>query len=81
MQKLNFQRRAAARSAELFEMCPPKVPWAFAGAVMRATKVFAKQYHEFDNLGGKPNETTYILIDLRFDFYWDRPERFLGDGG
>jgi hypothetical protein len=32
MQKLNFQRRAAARSAELFEMCPPKVPWAFAGA-------------------------------------------------
>ena len=25
MQKLNFQRRAAARSAELFEMCPPRV--------------------------------------------------------
>jgi hypothetical protein len=31
MQKLNFQRRAAARSAELFEMCPPKVPWTFGG--------------------------------------------------
>ena len=26
--------------------------------------------HEFDNLGGKPNETNDILINLRFDFYW-----------
>ena len=36
MQKLNFQRRAAARSAEPFEMCPPRVfPWSFAGAMVR----------------------------------------------
>jgi hypothetical protein len=40
--------------------------------MMRATE----QYHEFDNLGGKQNETNNILIDLRFDFYWHRPERF-----
>jgi hypothetical protein len=32
MEKLNLQRGAAARSAELLEMCPPRVPWAFAGA-------------------------------------------------
>jgi len=36
---------------------------------------------DFNNLGGKPNETNDILIDLRFDFYWDRRERFLGHGG
>ena len=81
MQKLNFQRRAAARSAEPFEMCPPKgFPWSFAGAMVRHG-VCLRQYHEFDNLGGKPNETNDILIDLRFDFYWHRPERFLGNGG
>ena len=39
MQKLNFQRRAAARCAELLEMCPPKVPWAFAGAMRRTTRL------------------------------------------
>jgi hypothetical protein len=60
---------------------PRRFPWAFAGAMMRATKAFLKQYHDFDDLGGKPNETTNILIDLRFDFYWHGPERFLGDGG
>jgi hypothetical protein len=31
MQKLNFQRRAAARSAEPFEMCPPKVSVGLRG--------------------------------------------------
>src|SRR5262245_53598387 len=31
MQKLNFQRRAAARCAELFEMCPPKVSVGLRG--------------------------------------------------
>jgi hypothetical protein len=31
MQKLNFQRRAAARSAGLFEMCPPKVSVGLRG--------------------------------------------------
>ena len=37
MQKLNFRRRAAARCAELFEICPRRFPRAFAGAMMRAT--------------------------------------------
>ena len=81
MQKLNFRRRAAARSAELFEMCPPKVSVGLRGGDGARHEVFLRQYHEFDNLGGKPNETNDILIDLRFDFYWHRPERFLGDGG
>jgi hypothetical protein len=31
MQKLNFQRRAAASCAELFEMCPPKVSVGLRG--------------------------------------------------
>ena len=31
MQKLNFQRRTAARSAELFEMCPPRVSVGLRG--------------------------------------------------
>ena len=32
MEKLDLQRRAAARSAQLLEMCPPRVSVAFAGA-------------------------------------------------
>ena len=31
MQKLSFQRRAAARSAELFEVCLPKVSVGLRG--------------------------------------------------
>jgi hypothetical protein len=31
MQKLNFRRRAAAKCAGLFEMCPPKVSAGLRG--------------------------------------------------
>ena len=31
MEKLNFQRRAAAICAEVFEMCPPKVSVGLRG--------------------------------------------------
>jgi hypothetical protein len=82
MQKLNFQRRAAARSAEPFEMCPPRVfRGPSRGLMVPAHGVCLRQYHEFDNLGGKPNETNDTLIDLRFGFCWHRPECFLGNGG
>jgi hypothetical protein len=81
MQKLNFQRTTAARSAELFEMCPPKVSAGLRGGYDTRHKLILRQYHLFDNLGGKPNETNHILIDLRFDSNRHRPERFLGDGG
>jgi hypothetical protein len=36
---------------------------------------------DFNNLGGKPNETNDTLIDLFVNFYWHRPEHFLGNGG
>ena len=63
MQKLDFQRRPAAKSAELFEMCPPKVSVGLRGGNGARHEVCLRQYHEFDNLGGKPNETiTFSLI-------------------
>ena len=80
MQKLNFQRRAAARCAELFEMCPPEVSVGLRGGDDARHELFLRQYHIFNNLGGKPNETNDTLIDLRFDFYLHRPERFFGKG-
>jgi len=36
---------------------------------------------DFNNLGGKSNETSNFRINLRFDFYRHRPEHFLGDCG
>jgi hypothetical protein len=66
MQKLNFQRRAAARSAELFEMCPPRVCRGPSRGYDARHEIILETYHEFDNLGGKPNETNNILIDFAF---------------
>ena len=45
MQKLNFQRRAAARSAELFEMCPPKVSVGLRGGNHNRAPGEAGEYH------------------------------------
>jgi hypothetical protein len=66
MQKLDFRRRAAARCAELFEICPPKVSAGLRGGYDARHEIILETYHEFDNLGGKPNETNNILIDFAF---------------
>ena len=80
MQKLNFQRRAARDVLNCLRL-PPEVSAGLRGGDDARHELFLKQYHIFNNLGGKPNETNDTLIDFRFDFFWHRPERFLGDGG
>jgi plastocyanin len=62
MEKLNFQSRAAARCAELFETCPPKVSAGLRGGY-DARDEFLETIHEFNNLGGKPmKRLTFSLI-------------------
>ena len=63
MEKLSFQSRAVARSADLLEMCPPKVFRGLRGGEWRVPRSMFETICELDNLGEKPNEAFHDIDD------------------